>query len=109
MTVTPAFPDPGSPEGQRWAAAGFPVRDGAPEIPPAPPAVPLEEGSLPKPGQLAGFPVHDAYATPARNRVQLILITGHEDDGAGGTRLRGLALGYAEDTASFTPAQLTIL
>lgn len=104
------YPAAGTPEGDRWAAAGFP-RDAAgnAQVPPAPAPPARALDTVPAVGDVVGYQCHDAYAAPARDRVQLIVVTGHEDDGAGGVRVRGLALGFAEDTASFTPDQLTAL
>lgn len=100
------FPAPGTPEGDRWAAAGHPV-DPATHLPVIPPAV--GNGEL-SPGDLVGYPCHDAYAVGgARNRVQAIVVIGTEDTGAGGVRVRGLAIGYADDAASFTADQLVPL
>lgn len=104
-----SFPDPASPEGQRWAAAGFPAADGVPQIPPAPVVVPAEAvaaGQAPAVGSLCLYASHDPYAQPARDRSQVILVTALEDDGQGGIRVRGLAVGYADDAASFTADQL---
>lgn len=107
-----SYPPAGTPEGDRWAAAGFPADPaGNPQVPPAPAPAPAAQAldGVPAVGDLVGYPCHDAYASPARDRVQVITVTGHEDDGAGGVRIRGLALGFTEDTASFTADQLTAL
>lgn len=109
MSTEPiSFPDPASPEGQRWAAAAFPADGGVPQIPaaPAPAAPAFAAGDAPSIGSVCLYTSHDPYAQPARDRTQVILVTALEDDGDGGTRVRGLALGYADAAASFTPGQL---
>lgn len=97
------FPAPGTPEGERWAAAGYPI-DPATHLPVIPqPAAPGTSG-VPQVGALFGYPCHDAYASGgARSRVQVILVTGTEENGA---RVRGVAVGYTDNAASFTVDQL---
>src|SRR5260221_3799297 len=92
-------PDPASPDGQAWAAAGFPVdpATGAPAIPPpAPPKDP------PPAGTLARYTFHDAYSEPPADRTQVILVTSVEDGG----QVRGFALGFEDQAASVAPGQL---
>ncbi len=95
-----SFPDPASPEGQAWAAAGFPTDEtGAPAVPAAPPPEPKDP---PPAGALASYTYHDDYSQPPGPRTQVILVTGHDDDG----RVRGFPLGHADQAASFDPGQL---
>lgn len=99
-----AFPAPDSPEGQAWAAAGFPVKDGAPVIPAAAPAEPMEPPAV---GSIARYTFHDAYANPPGDRTQVVLVTGHDTDAAGNvTAVRGFALGFEDVAAAFGPGML---
>src|SRR5260370_38603482 len=97
-----AYPDPVSPQGQAWAAAGFPTADGVPQIP----AVPDREP--PEPGSLARYTSRDDYADPPRDRDQVILVTGYDTGPDGQVTVRGFALGFADQGAAFHPGRLTV-
>lgn len=71
----------------------------APVVEPAAAAVPAK---LPPAGTVARYTTYDAYASPARDRDQLVLVTGADETG-----VRGLVLGYADDAAAFPPDALT--
>lgn len=102
------YPDPSTPDGQRWAAAGFPTdAAGNPAIP-APPAAAVPVDQAAEIGKLARYTFHDTYSSPPRDRTQVVLVTGHDTDDSGQvTHLRGFALGYEDDAAAFLPSQLT--
>lgn len=92
-----------------------------PPAPPGPPAAPVtspdagdgedlapgaaEPARQPKPGEVWAYESHDAYASPPRDRVQLVMVTGVAPDGT----TYGKALGFADDGACFAPGQLQAL
>jgi hypothetical protein len=110
--VPPAVPAEGPVSGEELAE----LRRRAALAPPdaAPPAaaaeVPASAPALPAPGMLARATLWDAYASPMRERTQLILVTGHdeEDDGQGGiaVKVRGFTLGYEDEAGAFVPGSL---
>ncbi len=95
MAPAPAFPAPGTPEGDAWAAAGFPRDEQGnavvPEVAPKDPPAALS---------LARYTYHDGQA--GTDRTQVILVTGTEDSG----QVRGFPLGFTDQAAAFTPAML---
>jgi hypothetical protein len=95
-----AFPAPDSPEGQAWAAAGYPVQDGQPVIPAV--AAP-EPKDPPAVGSLAAYTFHDQLSSPPADRTQVVLVTAVDDTG----HVRGFPLGFADDAAAFLPEQLS--
>jgi hypothetical protein len=87
--------------------AGALVTDAA--LPPAPPAPPAPVPDVPAPGTIARYAMYDSYASPARERDQLVLVTGYENAGTPEVRVTGVVLGFADgaNQAHFLPGQLT--
>lgn len=67
-----------------------------------PPASAAEPAPQPRPASVVRVARWDAYASPARQRVQLVLVTGTNPDGS----LRGLVLGHEEDQVNVPLEQL---
>lgn len=74
--------------------------DPAAEAAPAPAAAVV----APAPGEVCRYQVYDAYADPARDRDQIVLITGGPDETGA---VAGVVLGFADAVeASFRPEDL---
>ena len=82
-----------------------------PRVPAVPPAQsasetadPVAPAAAPPRGEVCRYTVFDAYADPARDRDQLVIVTG-EPDGTGA--VPGFVLGWADAVeASFRPEDL---
>jgi hypothetical protein len=95
-----AFPAPDSPEGQAWAAAGYPVDEQKnPVIPDVPAPAPKDPPAV---GSLAHYTFEDRLSSPPRDRTQVVLVTGVEDTG----HVRGFPVGFADEAAAFVPEDL---
>jgi hypothetical protein len=57
---------------------------------------------VPQVGEMVAYPSHDAYASPPRERVQLVYVTGIDENG----RIYGKPMGFADEGAVFEPGQL---
>jgi hypothetical protein len=107
MTVHRRTPAKAAPA-RRAPAKPAPAKP-APAKPAAEKPAPAEPApALPEVGTLARATHWDAYASPARDRTQLILVTGTETDETDGTsKVRGISLGYEDDAGAFVPGSLT--
>ena len=71
-----------------------------------PAASSVPAATVPPVGTLARYTTYDPYASPARNRDQLVLVTGHAPQADGTIRVLGYVLGWAEDAAHFLAENL---
>lgn len=82
-----------------------PVHPAPPEPAPAPDAPEVPEGPPAKAGDVMTYTSHDAYGDPPGERTQIVLVMGTDEQG----RVRGKALGFADEGASFAPGVLQAL
>lgn len=110
-----APPVPAQPWVSQPAAVTDPAPVEAPPVNPDPaptqadsPAAASEPAPVPPVGSLARYSHWDPYASPARDREQLVLVTSHDTSPDGTVRVRGVVLGYADELAAFVPGELTV-
>lgn len=106
-TAVPAAPvaAAAAPAAPAAPVAAAPVAAAAgPVAPVAEPAAP----SVPRPGTIARHVVNDPYGPHgARDREQVLVVTGADVEADGTVKVRALPVGYADDAGAFAPEVLT--